>query len=90
MFAQGKVTLDRTIIQNWANARKGWPAFTRQLTPSGDEITLSIVFPDSDCGQVIRHLSWDEFFEQFDRLRLAFIYQDGEGDQELSRLYAFV
>jgi hypothetical protein len=90
MFAQGKVTLDCKFIQHWADARGGRPAFIRQLTPSGAEMTLSIVFPDSDCGQIVRNLSWEEFFEHFDRLKLAFIYQEGDEGQELSRFYAFV
>ncbi len=84
MFAQGKVTTDHKVIRKWAKARKGWPAMIQRVTSAGVEIALSIVLPGCETGEVVRKLTWNEFFERFDQLKLTFIYQ------EKNMLYALI
>lgn len=88
MLAQGKVTTDHGLIKKWAEARHGYPAVIRKITDAGIDLVLSFVFPDIDIEGNARKLSWDEFFERFDKQRLVFVYDD---DPELNtrRNYTF-
>jgi hypothetical protein len=86
MLAQGKITIDRKVIQAWAQARQGSPALVRQR----GEQALAIIFPDIEPGMIEKELSWKEFFEQFDQQKLVFMYQDSESSAELSRYFVFI
>jgi hypothetical protein len=86
MLAQGKITIDRKVIQTWAQARQGSPALVRK----GEEPALAIIFPDAEPGLIDRELSWKEFFEQFEKQKLVFMYQDTESSEELSRYFVFI
>ncbi len=89
MIAQGKVTTDHKLIQKWAEARHGYPALIRKLTDAGIDLVLSFVFPDLPGDSIARKLTWDEFFEQFDRRRLVFVYEDKDRQQRPSRYFTF-
>lgn len=86
MLAQGKITIDRKVIQTWASARQGSPALVRK----GGEPALAIVFPDAAHEQIDRELTWKEFFEQFEQQKLVFMYQETESAEELSRYFVFI
>jgi hypothetical protein len=90
MVAQGKVTTDRKVIEKWIKSRNGWPAIKRQITSNGVEVILSIVFPDSEAVDIIRMLSWDEFFEKFNQQKLVFVYEENGYKINSSHSYAFV
>jgi hypothetical protein len=51
---------------------------------------LRIEFPDRQLPDSFREISWAEFFEAFDRARLAFLYKDEVEDAVESRFYKFV
>lgn len=88
MVAQGKVTTDRNLIEKWANARMGCPAMRHVMTSTGMEAMLSIVFPVSEQEEMVRFLSWEEFFEILNRLKLVFMYEDLDPHQQPSFRYA--
>jgi len=70
-----KLTADHAEIRRWVEEHGGHPGLVE--APDGRE-RLAVAFDDSDC----RPVSWDEFFERFDRESLAFAYPpepDGEG-----------
>ncbi len=90
MFAQGKITTDRQTIKEWTKARKGWPALIRKMTAAGVEIALSIVFPGYEADEIVCRLTWDEFFDKFDQLKLVFVYEEDDRNHKLSYCYAFV
>ena len=90
MFAQGKITTDRNVIEKWAKARHGWPAIVRTATNVGVEMALSIVFPDGEDRESANKISWEEFFEKFDQQNLVFMYREKDPNQKLSRYFVFM
>jgi hypothetical protein len=63
--------------------RKGKPA---EIKGTGDKKgagMLRINFPGG-AEDKLEDISWDEFFEKFDREKLAFLYQDKKTDGEIS------
>ena len=69
-----KLTADHAEIRRWVEEHGGNPG----LVEAGDgRERLAVTFDADDC----RHVSWDEFFERFDRESLAFAYDpDGNGE----------
>ena len=70
-----KLTADHAEIRGWVEEHGGHPGLIE--TGDGRE-RLAVAFDDGDC----RRVSWEEFFERFDRESLAFAYHpdaNGEG-----------
>lgn len=86
-----KRTTDHDEIRSWVQTHGGQPTALR--TKDGD---LAIVRFDyltspvqSPATAQLQPISWDEFFQQFEKHKLAFIYQENvESGQEnkLSKL----
>lgn len=69
-----KLTADHAEIRRWVEEHGGHPG----LVATGDGRERLAVAFDAAAG---RRVSWDEFFERFDRESLAFAYDpDGNGD----------
>ena len=88
-------TTDHDEIRRWAEARNGKPArILRLANAPNDDVALRIDFPeaeeDEDEDADREELSWDEFFEQFDEKRLAFVYYDDSVAGEPSRFNELV
>jgi len=74
-----RATQDRALIQRWAVARGAEPA-TGERTPSGPG---TIDVHDGGAGirfnfpgySPYRPISWDEWFENFERYDLMFVYE---------------
>jgi len=69
-----KLTADHAEIRRWVEAHGGHPG----LVEADGRERLAVAFADGDC----RRVSWEEFFERFDRESLAFAYNpdaNGEG-----------
>lgn len=90
MVGEGKVTGDHTLIQQWILERKGKPV-TRKVI-RGTEIlrVLQISFPDSAGQETLEEISWENFFECFEKEQLVFLYQEFALDGSLSRSYQFL
>jgi hypothetical protein len=69
----------------WARCRGARPA-----TFEGDERPwpLKFIFGSTAAGLV--EISWDKFFDEFERADLAFVYRDTGPDGELDDFYQFV
>ena len=66
-----KLTADHAEIRSWVEENGGCPAVV--ATAEGRD-RLTVTTDPSSCAP----LSWDEFFERFEREGLAFAY-NGEG-----------
>lgn len=87
---QSQTTTDHDTIREWAEQRGGVPALVRE-TENGDSGVLRIHFPGFGADEKsFDELSWDEFFEQFEKNDLAFLYQEETKDGEESRFFKFV
>jgi hypothetical protein len=69
-----KLTADHAEIRRWVEEHGGYPGL---VEAADGRDRLAIAFE----GDYDRAVSWDEFFERFDRESLAFAYDpDGNGD----------
>ncbi len=80
------ITTDHEVIRRWAEARGATPA-TVPGTEHGDRLgVLRFDFPGYG-GQVLREVSWDEWFATFDGRGLNFIYQEHKRDGSDSNFF---
>ena len=69
-----KLTADHAEIRRWVEEHGGHPGLV-EVADGRDRLAVAF---DPDDG---RRVSWDEFFERFDRESLAFAYDpDGNGE----------
>jgi len=81
------VTTHHDVIRHWAEARKAVPA-TVEGTEHGDHLgVLRFDFPGYGGGDRLREVSWDEWFDTFDKRRLNFIYQEERSDGSTSNFF---
>jgi len=85
---EAQQTTDHDVIRKWAEERGGKPATVRATEENGHAGILRIDFDPPDEG--LDRISWDEFFEKFDEVGIAFLHQDRTKDGELSRFHKFV
>ncbi len=78
-------TTDHQKIRDWVEARGGHPARVKSTGTGG---ILRIDFEPSDND--LERISWDEFFETFEKSGLAFVHQDQAADGAASRFNKFV
>jgi len=84
-------THDHKKIQKWAEERGGVPAHVKNTGSKKDEGVLRIHFPkNSDANDSLEEISWEDFFEKFDKSKLDFLYQDKKADGETSTFHKFV
>lgn len=80
------VTANHDVIRRWVEQRGGQPA-TVPGTEHGDHLgVLRVDFPDYG-GKDLRHVSWDEWFDTFDKRRLNFLYQEQRSDESTSNFF---
>jgi hypothetical protein len=78
-------TTHHEVIKQWAEARGGRPA-----TVEGTEHRDGLGVLRLDFGEKtdrLREVTWDEWFETFDRRRLNFIYQEQKRDGSTSTFF---
>lgn len=73
-----QTTTDHKAIRKWAESKGGKPAAVRRTHEKGDTGIIRIEFPDNKNShhENLEEISWDEFFEQFDKRELAFVYDE--------------
>jgi hypothetical protein len=95
MESESKRTVNHDEIRRWAEGYAGKPEVFDNPRAGADHVGLRIDFPGhaDDAfvpeGNPPREISWDEFFELFDRLGLAFVYRDDPHAEDKSDLYLF-
>ncbi len=78
-------TTHHDVIRQWAEQRGGRPA-TVEGTEHGDHLgVLRIDFGDKD--ENLREVSWEEWFDTFDKRRLNFLYQEQTKDGTTSNFF---
>lgn len=77
-------------IRRWVEVRGGRPAMVTDTRQNPDGGVLRIHFPDSENETALEPVSWEEFFEVFERKNLAFVYQEQTRDGEESRFCKFI
>ncbi|MGK7390452.1 MAG: hypothetical protein ACNS60_08875 [Candidatus Cyclobacteriaceae bacterium M2_1C_046] len=74
-MSQQKITTDHNKIKNWAEEHNGMPTVVKNTEKGPGAGLLRIHFEDSQ-DQDLKKVSWDDFFDTFEKKNLAFLYQD--------------
>jgi hypothetical protein len=77
-MATAKATTDHDAIRKWVEARGGRPARVKSTGKRNDPGVLRIDFPGFSGEDTLEEIEWDEFFEAFDRNRLAMLMSPGK------------
>ncbi len=87
MATKNKTTTSHDEIKKWAEERGGKPAKVKSAQDEHDTSVLGIDFEDKDD---LEDVSWEVFFDEFDKRELAFTYQDRTMKGDVSRFFKFV
>lgn len=89
-MSRAQATTDHKVIRQWAESRKGHPAFVKSTEGKrkGSGGLLRIDFDPTE--ESLDEISWDEFFDTFDKNELAFLYQEKTASGRKSRFNKFV
>lgn len=79
------VTTDHEEIREWAEARGAKPACVRRTGGKGDTGVIRLDFPGYSGGESLQPISWDEWFEKFDRQKLALLHRHDNFNKLISR-----
>lgn len=71
-----ETTIDHDTIRQWAEARKARPARVRGTGRDKDPGIIRLDFPGYSGADSLEPISWEEWFDKFDKQGLALIYQD--------------
>jgi len=76
-MSEAKKSTDHKEIQQWAEQHGGVPAIIKGTENDGEgEGVLRIHFPEkSKDNDNFEEISWDEFFKEFDKNKLALLHQ---------------
>ena len=89
--ATSQTTTDHETIRGWVEERGGWPAaVTSTARGAGDTGIIRIDFPGYSGEGKLDRIEWDEWFDNFDRNGLAFVYQDTTAGGEQSNFNKLV
>jgi competence ComEA-like helix-hairpin-helix protein len=85
-------TTDHDFIRRWVEERGGWPACVRGTGGrEGDIGMIRIDFPGFSGKDSLERIEWDEWFQQFDDNKLAFLYREmRHSDGDLDRFNKLV
>jgi hypothetical protein len=74
-----QTTTDHGKIRKWAEAKGGKPAAVGRTHKAGDVGIIRIMFPSNPQSEhaALTEISWDEFFEEFEKRQLALVYEEG-------------
>ena len=72
--AKSGTTTSHRTIKKWVEARGGHPARVKRTGKRNDPGILRIDYPGYSGEETLEPIEWDEFFEWFDRDKLAFVY----------------
>lgn len=87
MTHESQTTTDPEIIRKWMEDRGGKPAKVKG-TEAGGTALLRIQFDEKQ--DKLEPMTWEEFFDQFEKNDLAFLYQEETKEGEQSRFFKFI
>lgn len=77
-MALSKTTQDHDEIRSWAEKRGALPAEVSRTHRKDEPGILRFCFPNArgKNNENLREISWDDFFDKFDRSDLELVYQE--------------
>ena len=86
-MSESKVTTNHNEIRSWVEERGGHPAKVKGTERAGESGggLLRIDYPGYGGEESLEKITWEQFFDQFEKNKLAFLYQDTLESGETSR-----
>lgn len=84
MAGERYLTREHDTIRQWAEERDATPSVVRQTGGEGDAGILRLDFPGYSGEGSLEEVSWESWFEKFDREGLALLYQETTSGGERS------
>ena len=87
-MSEARVTTDHNKSQSWAEERDGYPARVKSTDGKTGGI-IRIDYEGYSGEDTLERITWDEWFNSFEKNKLAFLYQDqvkGGGKSRFSKL----
>jgi hypothetical protein len=75
-MASAQPIVDHDRIREWAEERGARPACVKGTGGRGDTGMIRLDFPGFSGAESLRRISWEQWFDAFDRNHLALIVQD--------------
>jgi anaerobic selenocysteine-containing dehydrogenase len=88
--SETRTTTDHDEIRRWVEEHGGKPAKVKGTGGGPGDGLLRIDFPGGAGEDRLEPISWDEWFEVFDREKLAFLYQERKASGEDSTFFRLV
>ena len=85
MSQTSNVTTNHDEIKRWVEERGGHPASVKGTEKKGSAGLLRIDYPGFSGEDRLEEISWEEFFDAFEKNKLAFLYQEETKDGKPSR-----
>lgn len=85
-----QTTTNHKEIQQWVDERGGHPARVKGTESKNSPGLLRIDYPGFSGEDSLEEISWEEFFDAFEKNGLAFLYQDKTADGKVSRFSKLV
>jgi hypothetical protein len=85
-----QVSVDHEFIRRWVEKRGGNPAVVKRTHGQRGPGVFRIDYPGYSGDKALEAVEWDEFFDVFDRRKLAFLYQDKTAQGAPSRFSKLV
>lgn len=79
------ITTDHDKIRKWAEDRKGHPAKVKGTGGKEDIGMIRLDFPGYSGEGSLEEISWDQFFEEFEKRKLALLYEEKTSKGDISR-----
>ena len=90
MASDTRTTTDHDEIRRWVEEHGGRPVSVKG-TDSGDQAgVLRIDFPGGVGEEQLEPIGWEEWFEKFERSKLAFLYQETKASGEDSTFFKLI
>lgn len=88
--AGSQTTTDHETIRRWCEERGGRPAAVGRTRGKNDVGLLRLDFPGYSGEGELQPISWDQFFEKFDREELALVFQESTAGGQKSNFNKLV
>lgn len=90
MAQTSNVTTDHNEIQQWVEERGGHPARVKGTEKGSSAGVLRIDYPGFSGEERLEEITWEEFFEGFEKNKLAFLFQEKTKEGKISRFSKLV
>ena len=75
-MGQAKVTTDHDVIRKWTEERGGFPATVKETVEDDKPGIIRIDYPGFSGEGRLERITWEAFFDSFEKNNLAFLYQE--------------